>query len=812
MRSRYLIFILLSVCMNSLYAQNKLSGKITDQKSHTPLQGVSVYIPDLKVGAVTDEAGKYSISNVPHGTYLEVVSMIGYASQSREINVSKAGNVDFEMEQSAVDMKQVILTGVSAATEQQTNPVPVKIIGGRDFIRNSSTNIIDAIARIPGVSEMTLGPQISKPFIRGLGYNRVVTINDGIRQEGQQWFDEFGEEIDEFSVNKAEIMMGPASLSYGSDAMAGVINLLGAPPAPEGTVKGNILANYQTNNGLWAASFNLGGNRKGFTWDLRYSNKMAHDYKNKYDGYVANSAYSESAFKAVLGINRPWGFSHLTLSSYSLKTGIIEGARDSATGQFLQHFLVPGPDDSLGIAPSDQFRKYNNFSVIHQHIRHYKAVLDNSFVIGNGRLNVRLGFQQNHRQEANDLTQGDYFNNYFFLNTFNYDARYIFPEKKHWESSVGINGMAQSSQNKGTAFVIPEYSIFDIGLFAITKRTFNKLTLSGGLRFDTRMLKGKNLWVDSEGHRLAGPAPGALADFTAYTSNFSGLSGSVGIAYQFSDKAYGKLNLARGYRAPTAAESGANGIHDGTPFYEIGDHRLKAESSLQVDATLGMASPDLTAEITGFINSIDHYIFAEKLASVFGGDSIREDPALALTPGPAFKYIQGNATLSGTEIQFDLHPHALKGFYFENSYSFVSAKQKDQPDSTKYLPFTPPAVFRSELRYEGSKGRTFKHAYVKFGIEHYFEQDKIYYKYGDETVTPAYTLVNAGIGSDICSGNKTLFSVFISGNNLGDKAYQSSMSRLKYTDENNVTGRIGVFNMGRNFSIKLLIPFDLKNN
>ncbi len=809
-------FIFLIVCQSltaaGLLSQNVLSGKVSDHKSHASLQGVSVYIPDLRIGAVTDAEGKYSISNVPHGTYLEVVSMIGYASQSREINIGKTSTADFELEQSAVDMKQVIITGVSSATEQQTNPIPVNIVTGRDMLRNSSTNIIDAIARTPGVSQMTLGPNISKPFIRGLGYNRVVTINDGVRQEGQQWFDEFGEEIDEFSVNKAEVMMGPASLSYGSDAMAGVINLLGPPPAPEGKVRGNILANYQTNNGLWAESFNLGGNKNGFTWDLRYSNKMAHDYKNKYDGYVANSAYAESNFKAVLGINRAWGFSHLTLSSFSLKTGIIEGARDSATGEFLQHFLVAGPDDSLGITPPDQFKKYNSFPVIHQHVRHYKAVLDNSFVAGNGRISLRLGFQQNHRQEANDLTQGDYFNNYFFLNTFNYDARYIFPEKNKWETSAGINGMVQNSQNKGTAFVIPEYSIFDIGFFAITKKTFNKLTLSGGLRFDTRMLKGKELWVDSEGHRLPGPEPGALADFTPYTSNFSGLSGSIGIAYQFSDKAYGKLNVARGYRAPTAAESGANGIHDGTPFYEIGDHSLKAESSLQVDGTLGVSSPDVTAEITAFVNSIDHYIFAEKLESVFGGDSIREDPALALAPGPAFKYVQGNATLSGTEIMLNIHPHTIKGFYFENSYSFVSAVQKDQPDSTKYLPFTPPAVLRSELRYEWSKGKTFKNTYIKFGLEHFFEQNKIYYKYGDETVTTAYTLLNAGIGSDICSRNKTLFSVFISGNNLSDKAYQSSMSRLKYTDENNVTGRIGVFNMGRNISIKLLIPVDFKTH
>lgn len=808
---KLIIILSLSFIFHSAFSQNKITGKITDQKNHLPLHGASVYIPDLKLGAITDADGKYVINNVPHGSYLVAASFLGYASQAKEISTKETASIDFVLEQSEVELKGVIVTGVSTATERQSNPIPVNIVTSKEMLQSSSTNIINAIANSPGVSEMTAGPSISKPFIRGLGYNRVVVVNDGIRQEEQQWFDEFGVEADEFSVNKVEILKGPASLSYGSDAMAGVINMLAAPTLPEGQVKGNILANYQTNNGLIAGSFNLAGNKNNFIWDLRYSNKMAHCYQNKYDGYVANSGYSESSLKALIGVNRKWGYSHLTLSSFNLKTGVIEGARDSATGKFLQHFLVAGPADSVGIAPEDGFTKYNNFPVIHQSIRHYKAVLENSFAFSSGRLNLLLGFQQNHHQEANDLNQGDYYNNYFFLNTFNYDARYIFAEKNHLEMSIGANGMWQNSQNKGTAFVLPEYSLFDIGVFAIAKKTYDKLSVSGGLRFDTRMLKGKELWVDSMGERLPGPEPGAIENFSPYTSNFSGLSGSIGVAYNFTDNVYAKLNIARGYRAPTAAESGANGIHDGTPFYEIGDHNLKSESSLQIDGTLGTNSKNVTAELTGFVNNMNNYIFTEKLASVFGGDSIRYDPALALAPGPAFKYVQGNAVLSGLEAVLNIHPENIKGLYFDNSFSFVSSVQKDQPDSTKYLPFTPPAKYRTELKYVCSKGKTIKNGYIKIGLDCYFEQNKIYYKYGDETVTPGYTLLNAGIGGDICSRNKTLFSLYVYGSNLADVAYQSNMSRLKYADENNVTGRIGVFNMGRNFSIKILVPINIKN-
>ncbi|HXB41477.1 MAG TPA: carboxypeptidase-like regulatory domain-containing protein, partial [Bacteroidia bacterium] len=283
-----LIFTLLSICA---FAQHELSGRITDSTNQAPLTGVTVYIPDLKLGAVSDADGKYIIKNVPKGTFLAVASLIGYASQTKEITVSETAIVNFALETSGNSLTEVVVTGVSSATEQRNNPIPVSIVNQKDILQNSSTNIIDAIASVsPGVNQMTLGPNISKPFIRGLGYNRVVTVNDGVRQEGQQWFDEFGIEVDEFSVNKVEILKGPASLSYGSDAMAGVINMLAAPPLPEGQIRGKILTNYQTNNGLFAESFNLAGNVKGFIWDVRYSNKMAHDYQNKYDGYVTNSA------------------------------------------------------------------------------------------------------------------------------------------------------------------------------------------------------------------------------------------------------------------------------------------------------------------------------------------------------------------------------------------------------------------------------------------------------------------------------------------------------------------------------------------
>ena len=161
MKSKKFTIIILFVFFSlTIFGQNELTGKITDKKTGSALAGVTVYIPDLKLGAVTDEDGKYTIKNIPKGTFLAVASFIGYASQTKEITVQETAAVDFVMEESGTSLTEVVVTGVSAATEQRNNPVPINIVSQKDLLQNSATHIIDAIAVSPGVSQITLGPNI----------------------------------------------------------------------------------------------------------------------------------------------------------------------------------------------------------------------------------------------------------------------------------------------------------------------------------------------------------------------------------------------------------------------------------------------------------------------------------------------------------------------------------------------------------------------------------------------------------------------------------------------------------------------------
>jgi iron complex outermembrane receptor protein len=788
--------------------KTSLSGTITDKKTGESIPGASIYIPDLKTGTVTGINGTYKLDNLPQSKVLLQVSMIGYQTIVETVDLSIITTKDFSMESAIKEINEIVVTGLSQSGERQRTPTPITVVSKIQLFQNASTNIIDAIAKQPGISQITTGSGISKPVIRGLGYNRVVVVNDGIRQEGQQWGDEHGIEIDEFSVNHVEILKGPASLSYGSDAIAGVINMISAPTLPEGSITGNIIGNYQTNNGLIGYSANLAGNLKGFIWDVRYSNKMAHAYQNKYDGYVFNSGYKEQNFGGIIGINKSWGYSHLHFSVYQLNPGIIEGERDSLTGKFLKPIALTDSTEGSAMATTKDFKSYRP-STPFQQINHYKAVLNNNFIVGNGSIKASIGLQQNQRQEYADVLHPNAYGLYFLLNTINYDVRYSTNERKGFNVSAGVNGMQQHSQNKGIEFLVPEYNLFDIGVFTVIKKSFNKLDLSGGIRYDNRTEHTENLYVDKNGFQTSATDTSAFHQFTAFHSSFSAVTGSVGATYQFNDHVFIKLNGARGYRAPNIGELGANGLHDGTVRYEIGDPTLKAEKSLEADAAFGINTEHISAEIDVFDNAIDHFIFSRKLSTASGNDS--------LTDGyNTFKFVAGNANLMGGEVMIDIHPHPLDWLHVENSFSFVQAVQKKQPDSTKYLPFTPAPKIESDLRADiKSKSKFFNNAYVKVEVENYLEQNKFYSAYGTETKTPAYTLINLGAGTDIrCKqggvANVTVCSFYISVNNLMDVAYQSHLSRLKYTDINYLTGRTGVYSMGRNISFKVVIPIHVK--
>jgi len=367
--------------------------------------------------------------------------------------------------------------------------------------------------------------------------------------------------------------------------------------------------------------------------------------------------------------------------------------------------------------------------------------------------------------------------------------------------------MTQQSQNKGIEFLIPAYRSFDWGAFGFAKRHFAKLDVAGGIRFDQRLIAIDALYLDNQGAPTSDT--NATQKFKHGNLTFSNYSASAGLTYPISNVLSAKFNASRGFRAPNIAELASNGRHEGSLRYEYGNFDLKPETSLQLDAGIVFNSTHVSAEFSVFQNDIRHYIFTEKLAAKNGLDSI-PDPT---QPVPAYQYGQGQAQLRGGEFFIDLHPHPLDWLHFENGFSFVNALNRSQSgnDSTKYLPYIPAPRYQSELRGNLKKiGSRLVNPFLKLEFNHVWPQNRVLLENRTETPTPSYSFWNAGLGTDIVTPKgTTLFSFYFTVNNIFDVAYQNHLSRLKYGAVNPMTGRIGVFNMGRNFSFKIVIPIAL---
>lgn len=797
--TKLILGLILLLLAHFSFAQIKISGHIKDELNGEDLAGVQVYLPDLKKSVVTDESGNYLIENLKKGTYLLEIKATAYKSVVRNIELTEDAIIDFSLEETVTELDNVVITGVSRSNELRKNPVIVKTIGSTSLNRNSASNLIDGLKNVPGISEITTGPNISKPVIRGLGYNRVITLNKGIKQEGQQWGDEHGIEIDEYSVDRIEIIKGPGSLMYGSDGIAGVLNFLPPKATVNGLVKTRLLSNYQSNNKLFGTSVVNSGNLNGFQWTGRFSNKFAGNYQNKYDGKVYNSGFRELNGDLTLGISKNWGHSYLTASSYNAKLGMVEGERDE-NGKFIY-------EDESGEEITATSHDLNSYKIgtPYQKVNHFSLTSNNYLILNKGSINADLGFQSNRRREFEEADNPDEAALSLTLNTFNYNIRYNFQKFADWEISAGISGMQQTNKNKGHEFLIPDYDLFDTGGFVFAQKSFDKLTLAGGFRFDNRNMNTKQLYLNADEMPTSNPDENSELKFAHFNKNYNGFSGSIGLSYQLNSNSTLKLNLSQGFRAPNVAELASNGKHEGAFRYEIGNPDLKAENSRQLDLAYFLDSEHITLEITPFVNFISHYSFLEKLKDENGDDII---PDLT-DPAPAFRYTSGNARLTGGEIYLDFHPHPLDWLHIENSISYVNAVQKNQSDSTKYLPFIPAAHYRGGIKAEFKKlSRQISNFYIQFGVDHYFAQNKVYSAYQTETATPAYTLLSAGMGASFSLFDKKDFiNIFLSGNNLADTACQNHLSRLKYAAENQATGRNGVFDMGRNFSLKVLMNF-----
>lgn len=801
-----LLFLIFMLLPGLVAAQTVISGKAIDKSSQEPLIGVTIYFPGLKKGTLTDNTGQYRITDVPAGSHKIEARFLSYKTQTQTVRIATGETtINFSLDPDVSQLQEVVVTGLTTGSTVKDSPIPIMTYNKIQWLQTSSTNLVDAVVKLPGMSQITTGVGLSKPVIRGLGFNRVITVHDGVRQEDNQWGEEHALQVDEYSIDRYEIIKGAGSLLYGSDGLGGVMSLISARPPEAGVIRGQILTNYQSNNGMIGLSGVVeGSSQKGLFGRVRVSTKSAGNYRNQYDGRVYGSAYREFDVNGTIGINRKWGYSQLYVSNWHQDINIVTGERDP-TGRFTKLVRVAADSEALVPTTDADLRSRMIDPSNYQNLNNFKTSWNTFAKLGGGNLSAIVSYSQNRRQEfASTLTPGQPAL-YFYLQNVFYDLKYYFGGKNGWDFTIGGNGLWQKNQNQGLQVLYPGYRSWDNGLFLFAQKKTDRMTLNGGVRMDIRKMEINQLYADNEGVFSEKPIAGGQVRFQGLNKTYSNPTASLGATYNLSSRWIIKANIGRGFRAPSTPELSANGEHAGTFRYEIGSPNLKSETSFQTDLGINYESQDVSITASLFQNRINNYTYSEKVLDRFGRDSI-VDPA---RPILTYRYTQGDAVLYGGEAQLTVNPHAVRWFHFTGSYSLVRSRNlSSTTDSTRYLPFLPPPRVIAQVKLtKAEAGNHWRNMYASVELEHNWRQNQALLAYGTETQTPAYTLVNLGAGIDIISTNgRTLFSLYVTLQNLFDVAYQSHQNRLKYFGINEATGRHGVFNMGRNVSVKLVIP------
>lgn len=811
-----LIFI---VARHSVQAQT-ISGIVKDAETKQPLDFCNISVLKSTMGTITDATGKFKIT-LPQNvaTSKLAVSFLGYMSDTIKVSIPK-NNYEILLKPKQGTLNEVVVTGVSKAVRVRENPVAIVSVSTKAIENTIETNVIDVLVKnVAGLNAVKTGPNISKPFIRGLGYNRVLTLYDGIRQEGQQWGDEHGIEVDVYNISKAEVVKGPASIMYGSDAVAGVVSLMPEMPAKNDTkLQGKYITEYQGNNGLIGNGLRLTYSKNNWAYALRGSYRIAKNYTNNIDGRVYNTDFRETNASATIQHYSNKGYTNLNLTLYDNLQGIPDGSRDSLTRKFTKQ-IYEGNNDDIKNRPIVSDAELNSYqlSPLHQHIQHYRIYSNNHYDIGKGDIDFSLAFQQNIRREYNHPTIPEQAGMYVRLNTINYGFRYNAPTVFNTGISIGVNGMYQNNKSKdATDFPIPDYNLFDIGSYVYAKWKQNKWTISGGFRYDNRYLQGNDFY--SKINRTTGfdqqvsppGTAGAYLQFPAFTKTFNGTSLSIGTTYQLNEHVNVKANVAKGYRAPSITEFASNGLDPGAHIIYLGDRNFVPEFNLQEDIGADIHFTDFSASASLFNNSIEHYIYLSLLTDANG------NAILDAQGNKTFQYQQASAQLYGTELMLNIHPAILKGFSFDNSFSVVygfNKKQayKNEGTDGEYLPLIPPMKLLSSINQNiKTKSKIFEEINGKIEAEFSAAQNRYLALNNTETATPSYTLLNVSIKTKINFSKSNALQFQFQVNNLFDKAYQSNLSRLKYFEyyTHSTSGHFGMYNMGRNICIKAIVPFN----
>jgi iron complex outermembrane receptor protein len=675
---------LLLLAIIPLYSQNRIQGTVMATNTNETLPLVNVYLPQLEKGTITNNYGYFTINNIPNGKYSILFSILGYETKSVSLTIPFEKSLTIRLQSSAIEMEDIIIS-TPFHKLQSDNVMKVEQEKIKDLKAHGAMTLAEGITNITGVESISTGIGIGKPVIRGLSSNRVLVYAQGIRLENQQFGDEHGLGINDAGVESIEVIKGPASLLYGSDALGGVLYINPERFAQANTTSGDINTSYYSNTEGLSSNAGYKASGDAFKFLFRGSYAEHADYKTA-DYRVTNTRFQEHDFKAGIGYQKSNFKTEFRYNVNASKLGLPEGIGEQSTKK-------------TPILPSQN---------ITNHLFSSKSTL----FLNDSKLDINLGFIYNDRKEFeehhDDVENEDALDAalHMKLKTFNYDLKYNLPEYGKFETILGVQGMNQTNTNYGEEQLIPDATTNDVGFFATSHIHFEHADVQLGARFDNR----------------------TIAVLEGINKTFNSFNGAIGLKTNIANNITARINLATGFRSPNLAELTSFGTHEGTNRFEIGNETLKSEQNFQTDVAIEYKSEHLEVFANGFYNPISNYIYLSPNGEI-------------MDQGPVYVYLQDNAYLYGGEFGLHLHPHPLDWLHFESSFETVTGKQKGD----HYLPLIPANSINNIVRMEFDK-HWLKESFAFIKLRTTLKQNKVS---AFETNTKGYNLLSAGLGGTI---------------------------------------------------------------
>lgn len=708
-----------------------LTGRVTDAATGEPLIGATVVVPAQSVGAATDLDGRYTVTLRAPGTVRVVTSYVGYTPDTRSVSVPAGPTAfDIALAPSAVEAPDVTVTARASASDVLSTPQSVAVVDAQALARNGGGTPFDALDEVAGVRLLRTGPAIAKPVIRGLTSQRVLVVRDGVRQEGQGWGDEHGPEVGQADVDRIEVVRGPSSLLYGSDALGGVVQTVqrdlfedARPVSGEARVSG-LTVSQQTD-----ASLRLGGTAGRWGYEGRVGGLRAGLVRTP-EGLVANTAQQGTTAGGRVG--------------YRLGE---RGRLVAEGGLFRQEIGLFEPDEEAG-DPVGSGPPPGRFDIggPYQRVAHDRAALRLDTPLGGfvQRVEAVGALQQNRRREFED---GDEAALSLRLTTATADVRLHHRPVGPVFGTLGVSGFRQRNETLADETLIPGGTTLNGAVYAAEQLVLRTVTLDAGARFDARHL-------DVEASEDLG--------VPAQTRSYTALTGAVGAAWQPRSDLSLSANVGRAFRAPVLQELFGNGVHEGTLRFERGDAALRPETSLALDVVGRYLSPHVYAEVSAFANRIGGYITPRATGETDAESGFE-----------VYDFTQADARLVGAEGRLDVHPHALHGLGLHLQGDVTSGRDlgTDEP-----LPFVPPARARVAVEYEVDALGPARDVEARFGPTVVAAQRRP--DVAGEVPTDAYVTWDASLAARFALGAATVSPV-LAADNLFDAQYVDPLSRYR---------------------------------